>query len=119
MLNYRQPEKVAYFYGDLKMNDLVMAVLCFLCFLGLFLLSHIDSEKIAKLEQENQSLKEIKGLTSNPKFITPQPNEPIEIGKVGNRTFFLAKLDDKECISVIGLNMGSYFICGDEPKLDK
>ena len=72
-----------------------------------------------ELRQEIQSLKEIKGLTSNPKLITPQPNQPIEIGKVGNRTFFLANLDGKECISVIALNMSSYFICGDEPKLNK
>ena len=68
-----------------------------------------------ELKQEIQSLKENEVADEyNSKFITPQPNEPIKIGKVGNRTFFLAKIDDKECISVIGLNMGSYFICGNE-----
>ena len=72
-----------------------------------------NTHKIDELKQEIQSLKENEVADEyNSKFITPQPNEPIEIGKVGNRTFFLANLDGKECISVIGLNMGSYVICG-------
>ena len=96
---------------------LVVIFLMFLCIVTGFFNSRKQSRVISELEQEVQTLKEIKGLTSNPKLITPEPNQPIEIGKVGNRTFFLAKIDDKECISVIGLNMGSYVIgCNEQGK---
>ena len=102
------------------MNDTTKIILTILCATGIFVISQWKTEKIKELEQEVQSLKENEVADKyNSKFITPQPNEPIEIGKVGNRTFFLAKIDDKECINVIGLNMGSYFICGDEPKPNK
>ena len=93
---------------------LLVIFLMFLCMVTGFFNSRKQSRVISELEQEVQTLKEIKGLTSNPKLITPEPNEPIEIGKVGNRTFFLANLDGRECVSVIGLNMGSYVICGNE-----
>lgn len=96
--------------------DLCLTWFLVFCLVAFTFLGITQFGRVDKIEQEIQSLKEeIKGLTSNPKLITPQPNEPIEIGKVGNGAFFLAKIDDKECISVIGLNMGSYFICGNEP----
>ena len=97
---------------DNLVNILLAIAVMSLCYVGIK-----NSEHINELRQEIKTLKETKGLTSNPKLITPQPNEPIEIGKVGNRTFFLAKIDDKECISVIGLNMGSYVIgCNEQGK---
>ena len=79
-----------------------------------FILISIMVLTVLLAKPQNQASQETKTEIHNPKFITPQPNEPIEIGTVGNRTFFLAKIDDKECISVIGLNMGSYVICGNE-----
>ena len=80
-------------------------------FLGVFATSLLVLQYLTRTPQAPQ---ETKAITLNPKFITPEPNEPIEIGTVGNRTFFLANLDGRECISVIALNMGSYVICGNE-----
>ena len=77
-------------------------------FLGVFATSFLVLQYLTRTPQETKT------AMHNPKFITPQPNEPIEIGTVGNRTFFLANLDGRECISVIALNMGSYVICGNE-----
>ena len=85
-------------------------------FLGMLATSVLVLKYLTETPQASQ---ETKTAMHNPPFITPEPNQPIEIGKVGNRTFFLANLDGKECISVIALNMSSYFICGDEPKLNK
>lgn len=80
-------------------------------FLGVFATSFLVLQYLTRTPQAPQ---ERKAVTLNPKFITPEPNEPIEIGTVGNRTFFLANLNGRECISVIALNMGSYVICGNE-----
>ena len=91
------------------LNILLAIAVMGLCYVGIK-----NAEHINELKQEVQTLKETKTAIHNPKFITPEPNEPIEIGTVGNRTFFLANLDGRECISVIALNMGSYVICGNE-----
>ena len=83
-------------------------------FLGVFATSFLVLQYLTRTPQAPQ---ETKTAMHNPPFITPEPNQPIEIGTVGNRTFFLAKIDDKECISVIGLNMGSYVVgCNEQGK---
>ncbi|MBP5789014.1 MAG: hypothetical protein J6W29_02120 [Neisseriaceae bacterium] len=95
---------------DNLVNILLGIAVMGLCYVGIK-----NAEHINELKQEIQSLKENEVADEyNSKFITPQRNEPIKIGKVGNRVFFLANLDGRECISVIGLNMGSYVICGNE-----